>query len=550
MKKILIALSAVALVAGSCRKLDVTPESQYVNTNFPKTPADYQALIGPIYTQLASKYAIEYFRMQELTTDEAIIPGRDGNYDDGGQYRQHHNHTYTQDHSNVIDVWGWGFGGINMCNRILSNISNSTMSDTSVTRISAIAEVKTMRALFYFFMMDIYGNVPIVDTFPVATPPATKTRQEVFQFIESNIKSVIRNLPVKSITNATQLYGHPTKAMAFALLAKMYLNSKVYTGNDRTADAVAMCDSVMSNKTYSLDPSYASVFAPDNGPAIQETIFAIPYDPLLLDGQQFTRHGFMAYLYPKYGVPSNLSISMSTTPNFYAKFNLPGDERNNTWLIGKQFNWDGTPFTLTIKKRDLDNTYTGANTDTVWQLEITKDIIMRGIKPFDVGNDYKAQCMGVRSIKYYPDKATTAATRMSGNDMPIFRLADIYLMKAEAILRGATATTVNGELQTPDVLINKVRARAKAPLITGATLDDLLDERARELYWENWRRNDLIRYSVYGNTTNYETEYPIPGDVATPGYTPGMNKDPRREIFPVPSTERKLNPNLAQNPGY
>src|SRR5881409_708225 len=108
MKKILIALSAVTLVAGSCRKLDVTPESQYVDTNFPKTAADYQALIGPIYTQLASKYAIEYFRMQELTTDEAIIPGRDGNYDDGGQYRQHHHHTYTKDHPNAYDVWEWG----------------------------------------------------------------------------------------------------------------------------------------------------------------------------------------------------------------------------------------------------------------------------------------------------------------------------------------------------------------------------------------------------------------------------------------------------------
>lgn len=545
MKKIIITLSAVVLIAaGACRKLDVTPQSQYIDTNFPKTAADYQALIGPIYTQLASKYAIEYFRMQELTTDEAIIPGRDGNYDDGGQYRQHHHHSYTPDHSNVIDVWSWGFGGINMCNRILSNISNSTMSESDPTRISAVAEVKTMRALFYFFMMDIYGNVPIVDTFPVVNLPSTKTRKEVFRFIENDIKSVINNLPVKTITNAQQTYGHPTKAMAFALLAKMYLNAPVYTGDDRNADAVAMCDSVIANKSYSLDPSYASVFAPDNGPAIQETIFAIPYDPLLLDGQQFTRHGFMAYLYPKYGVPSNLSISMSTTPAFYARFNLPGDERTNTWLVGKQYNWDGTPFTLTIKKKDLDSKFTGTNTDTVWQLEITKDIIMTGAKPFDVGNDYKAQCMGIRSVKYYPDKATTAATRMSGNDMPIFRLADIYLMKAEAILRGATATAVNGEMQTPEILMNKVRTRAKAPQVTAPTLDDILDERGRELYWENWRRNDLIRFG------KYEVEYPIPGDVATPGYTPGMNKDVRRRIFPIPSTELKLNPNLTQNAGY
>src|ERR1700748_2190932 len=104
MKKILIALTAIVLIASACSKLDVTPESQYTLGNFPKTSLDYQALIGPIYTQLASKYAIEYFRMQELTTDEAIIPGRDGNYDDGGQYRQHHHHTYTPDHSNVKDV--------------------------------------------------------------------------------------------------------------------------------------------------------------------------------------------------------------------------------------------------------------------------------------------------------------------------------------------------------------------------------------------------------------------------------------------------------------
>lgn len=544
MNKILIALSAIVVIAGACTKLDVTPESQYIDTNFPKTAADYQALIGPIYTQLASKYAIEYFRMQELTTDEVILPGRDGNYDDGGQYRQHHHHTYTPDHTNVKDVWEWGFGAINTCNRVLSNISNSTLAETDPVRVSAMAEVKAMRALFYFFMLDIYGNVPIVDTFPVVNLPSTKKRIEVFQFIEKDLKSIVNKLPVKNANNATLTYAHPTKAMVHALLAKMYINAKVYTGVARDQEALQMCDSVIANTQYKLDASYAAVFAPDNGPGITETIFAIPYDPLQLDGQQFTRHAFMAYLWPKYGVPSNLSISISATPEFYDKFNLSGDERNNSWLIGKQYNWDGTPFTIKIKKKDLDASFTGTNTDTIWQLEIAKTIKMTGTKPFDVGNDYLARCMGVRSIKYYPDKATTAATRMSGNDMPIFRLADIYLMKAEAILRGATASTINGELQTALVLFNKIRARVKAPLAVSVTLDELLDERGRELHWENWRRNDLIRFD------KYEIEYPIPGDVATSGYTPGMNKDIRRRIFPVPSSERKLNPNLEQNQGY
>jgi hypothetical protein len=550
MKKTLIALLAIVLVASACSKLDVTPESQYTLNNFPKTPLDYTALIGPIYTQLASRYAIEYFRMQELTTDEAIIPGRDGNYDDGGQYRQHHHHTYTPDHANVKDVWSWGFGAINTCNRVLSNIANSTMAETDPARIASTAEVKTMRALFYFFMMDIYGNVPIVDTFPVNDLPATRKRTEVFQFIERELKAVVNQLPVKDPNNPIPTYAHPTRGMVWALLAKMYLNAEVYlgTGNTRYTETVAMCDSVIASKKYSLDPSYASVFAPDNGPNITETIFAIPYDPLLLDGNQFTRHGFMAYLYPVYGVPNNLSISMSTTPEFYDRFNLPGDERNNTWLVGKQTYKDGTPYTLKIAKKDLDAKYTGPTSgngsDTTWQLEITKTLKMTGTKPFDLGNDYLARCMGVRSIKYYPDRATTALTRMSGNDMPIFRLADIYLMKAEAILRGAAATTVNSELQDPVTLLNKVRVRAKAPTATTVNLDQLLDERARELYWENWRRNDLIRFN------KYETEYPIPGDLATPGYTPGMDKDPRKRIFPIPNSERKLNPKLDQNDGY
>lgn len=538
MNKIFIATLALVFSLAGCSKLDVKVESQYVSANFPTTAADYAAIIGPVYSQLSSKYAIEYFRMQELTTDELIIPGRDGNYDDGGQYRQHHHHTYTKDHPNVKDVWEWGFGGINTCNRVINIVNQSAAPADDPVKLSALAELKAMRSLFYFFMMDLYGNVPIIDNFPVSNLPATKQRAEVFKFIESDIKSVIKYLPAKTAANATATYGHPTQGMAYALLAKLYVNAEVYTGTARYTDAVAACDSVIASKAYDLDASQASLFAPDNGPAIKETIFAIPYDPLLIPGQQFTRHGFMAYLYPKYGVPSNLSVSMSTTPAFYDRFNLSGDERNGSWLIGKQYNFDGTPFTLKIKKKDLDASYTGTNTDTTWQLEIAKDIIMKGTKPFDIGNDYLARCMGVRSIKYYPDKATTAATRMSGNDMPVFRLADIYLMKAEAVLRGATATTVNGELQTSLMLLNKVRARVKASAAAFVNLQEILDERAREFYWENWRRNDLIRFG------QFEKDYPIPGDVLT------MDKDPGKRIFPIPASELKLNAQLVQNPGY
>lgn len=281
MKKIFLFLAGCATVVavGSCTKLDVRVESQLVKSNFPNTSADYSALLGTIYSNLASSYAVPYWRMQELSTDEAILPARDGNYDDGGQYRQLHYHTWTADHPNVIGVWQWGFGGITTCNRLIGTVAES--NSTAAIKASYNAEIRAMRALYYFFMMDLYGNIPIVTTFPVNGLPSTKPRAEVAAFIESELKAILPNLPSKTSSTATNTiqYGRPTKAMAFAILAKLYLNNQVYTGGAaRNQEVVAMADSIESNTNYSLDNNYRDIFLPNNGPQIKETIFAIPYD--------------------------------------------------------------------------------------------------------------------------------------------------------------------------------------------------------------------------------------------------------------------------------
>jgi len=535
MRKIIVVLLLVIVATSSCRKLDVPVESQYVNGNFPVTAADFSAVIGPLYTQLSSKYCIEYFRMQELSTDEAILPARDGNWDDGGQYRQHHHHTWTKDHSNVKDIWAWGYGGINTCNRLLSLFD---ASPNSAAKTTALAEVKTMRAFFYFMMLDLYGNIPLVQKFPVTDLPTTAARADVFNFIEAELKSVYPSLPVKTSANAQLYYGKPTRGFAQALLAKLYINAEAYTGKAKYAETVSFCDSVIASNSYALDANFNAVFAPENGPQITETIFAIPYDPLLIPGQQFARFALVPYLCPKYGIPTNMSTAMSTTSNFYSLFNLPNDIRNNTWIIGKQFYFDGSPVWFPTKTKSLDQFYPGVNKDTLWQVEILKDLAMLPGKPFDLGNDIKAQCTGIRSSKFYPDKAIQAATRMGGNDMPVLRLADVFLMKAEAILRGAAATAVGAELQTPVVLVNKIRKRVGTTQVSAITLPEILDERARELSWECWRRNDLIRFG------SFEIEYPIPGDVLT------MDKRSHLRIFPIPATELALNPKLVQNPNY
>jgi hypothetical protein len=528
MKKIFILCATVAMLVSSysCTKLDVPVESQYVKSNFPVTDADYNALIGTIYANLSSQFAVPYWRMQELSTDEAILPARDGNFDDGGQYRQLHYHTWTFDHPNVTGIWQWGFGGVNTCNRIISVINAGPSSEAK--KAASVAEVKAMRALYMYFMMDLYGHVPIITEFPVTTPPATQPRAKVYQFIESELLAVLPLLPVKTSANATLYYGRPTKALVFALLEKMYLNAQVYTGVAKYTETVAMADSVLKNSNYSLDAKFRDIFLPNNGPQINETIFAIPYDQQI-PGNQFTRFGFFYYLVNAYGFNVGLSIAMSTTPEFYNRFNLPGDVRTKTWLAGPQFAPDGSGGFTTQPVY-----YPGTTT----QINIEPKLTLVPGKPMDLGNTIASQSEGVRSLKYYPDPTIIQATRLNGNDVPVLRLADVIMMKAEAILRGATPTSVNGELQTADVLVNKIRARAGAPTVAGIDLPGLLDERAREFSWEAWRRNDLIRFG------QFETEYPLPNDVLK------MNKDVNRRLYPIPAQEIKLNPNLVQNPGY
>ncbi|WP_207421119.1 RagB/SusD family nutrient uptake outer membrane protein [Desertivirga brevis] len=526
-----LAILLVAAVFTACSKLDVEVESELTPENFPNNPESFIAATGPIYTQLRSIYAVQYWRMQELSTDEAIIPARDGNYDDGGQYRFLHLHTWTPDHPNVKDNWEWGFGGINTCNRLLKLFEPVTESKT---KTQTVAEIRAMRALFYFFMMDLYGNVPIISSFGGTELPQTAKRAEVFSFIEKELKEVY---PALSMTAGTSTYGRPTKWMAFALLEKLYLNSQYYTGQPKFNEAVAMADSVLigAKNVYSLDADYMTLFAPENGPHIKETIFAVPYDANVAEGMQFARFGLHTAIQNKYSIPFRPSIALSTIKEFYEKFNLQGDVRNNTWLAGKQYELNGSPIIIKTTKKGLDASYAGTDgaASVNYHLEFTPEMPLVKPATMDVGNDELGKARGVRSIKYYPDKNANSNTRHSNNDMPVLRLADVLMMKAEAILRGANPTTVNGELQTADVLVNKIRSRAKAPLVSGITLDGLLEERAREFAWEGWRRNDLIRFGKFESAWGFKT-----------------NTETFRRIYPIPTSERALNPKLEQNEGY
>jgi hypothetical protein len=490
--------------------------------------------------------AAEYFFQQTYSTDEGIMPARGGNWFDGGQNMQMHYHTWTKDNGYVNGNWYWLTTIVGVVNQQLS-ILGKTMPE-GATKSQSVAELKMVRALAYFMLMDNWGKVPIDTVYGDFTPHVNVPRPDVFNFIEGEIKAA---LPYLSTTVDKSTYGRFTAYGAYALLAKMYLNAQYYTGTQRWNDCIAACDAIINSGKFSITSmtNYLKMFYPTNGPTSvgskDEFIFAIPYDATSANTYPFRSANYHArYDVPRsmgkvaagagynyFGIPYTPGGPASTLPEFYANFNDPNDIRNKQWLTGLQYLPDGvTPLTITTTKQGYDAiTYAGDNTPYTYQLNLTPNIVLRqSTATFDCGNDEVAWNMGYRNIKFYPD--ATSSSRNQNNDIPIFRYSDIVLMKAEAILRGGTATLG----QSPLSLANQLRANrtASAPW-TNITLDSIYTERCREFAWEAWHRNDMIRYGKYEGSWGFKT-----------------NTDQYRRVFPIPTNAFAVNPKLIQNDGY
>ncbi|KAA9041181.1 RagB/SusD family nutrient uptake outer membrane protein [Ginsengibacter hankyongi] len=555
MKKIIKFLIVPAFVAAgilsSCHKLDVKVTSELTPESFPVTPAQYASVIGPVYTALRSDYAVSYWFLQSCSSDEAILPAYGANWYDGNKYQELHRHTWTKDNGWVNSVWSYLENIIGTTNQTIYIVKKSP---DGPAKDASLAELKTMRALSYFYLMDSYGNVPLDTAYGTGELQTNTPRAQVFNFIESELKSAI---PYLSTASGASTYGKPNRYTAFALLAKMYLNAEVYTGTAKYNECIAACDSVMNSGNYSLEPmsTYLKMFYPTNGPSMKEFIFAIPYDPSTSNGTMFyarydlNRNLGIRYSYSGSTAGGNIDPIMNKTtgnglsnnkpsgpratlPEYYANFNDPNDIRDKQWLTGPQYWPDGNPIMVKTTKSGYDQFYTGSDggAEYIYPLVIDPNIVLRANPAlFDVGNDEIGWNMGTRNIKFYPDYTNTTSRNQS-NDVPIFRYSDIMLMKAEAILRGGTATLG----QTALSLVNMLRAnRTTSAARTSVTLDDIYAERCREFAWETWHRNDMIRFGKFEDSYGFKN-----------------NADTYRRIFPIPTTALSTNPKLVQNPGY
>jgi len=559
MKNSLKLLAVIILSAGlftSCHKIDVPVKAELTPEVYPQTDAQFSSASGPVYINLRSELSTTYFFLQDMTTDESLLPTYAADWVDGNRYLELHRHTWTKDNAVVSGGWNYLSNMIGTANQTISIIDKS--APPSDSKNTGLAELRTMRALAYYMMMDMYGNLPLDTLYGSTELKPSTPRAQVFAFIESELKNAI---PYLKSAAGTSTYGKPTKYMAYAMLAKLYLNAEVYTSTQRYNDCIVACDSVIKaggGTQYALEPrgTYLQMFYPTNGPSQKEFIFAVPFDASTSNGFMFyarydlNRNLGIRYLYSGStpGAFTNPIMNSSsggglvnnkpsgprcTTDQFFALFNDANDIRNKQWLSGLQYWQDGSPIMVNTTNLGYDQFYAGGSpaASYTYQLNLLPLGTSRlGATSFDLGKDEIAWNTGVRNIKFLADY-TNPTSRNQNNDVPLFRYADIILMKAEAIQRGGTPTLGATALS----LVNLVRSNRTTSAALGAVvLDDIYKERCLEMTWECWHRNDMIRFG------KFETSYGLSK----------TNADTYRRIFPIPQTALTNNPKLTQNTGY
>ena len=537
LNRLFISAGLLAMTLTGCTDLDMSPNSQYTEDPSQNSGVDpmivVEAKMADVYYHLAGTLGRRYMEAQCLASDEFTPLAFAGGYYDSGTYAHQALHCSSPNDASI----GWYddvTAGITKANTILEDLGSGASAQMK-------APARAIRAYYTWILMDSYGDTPILDKVQAEGSVVPRSsRKEVAEWIESELNDIIPAL-TDDVTENT--YGKPTKWMAEALLAKLYINWSVYTAesvdqydaataaNPKLDACIAACDEIINSGKFNLGSvDYLHKFSYDNGWQVEDFIYAIPYDAINRQGMQYARPRTfkdMKNLLPNvYGSTDKFTQSfggnMVVTPEFAKLFSLDGDIRNLSILRGDVYVRDPK----TLRPTTEPFMYKGN------QVHFTEDITLaKKDNNIDVGNDANAYQQGCHSIKWFTTPADYNNGRNQSNDLPIFRFADILLMKAEALTRQGSSGA--------KALFNQIRTYAGAPTIANEpTLQEIYDERGREFFDENWRRNDMIRFG------HYEDEF-------FPHYKdfPDANFDKRHRIFPVPQNTINLN-GWEQNPGY
>ena len=518
-------LLATALAFVGCHKdLDRFPPNDVTAAQQYTSEAGYKQVLAKVYGSMAltgnsgpagsgdvagidegtSDFLRLFWKAQELSTDEAVVAWNDADI------WEFHNMSWSANHTFLTGLYNRCFYVITLCNEFIRESSPEALASRGITGPAAEsvkvmrAEARFVRAFQYWVLLDLYGN-PGFTTEQTAigatVRPQQTDRKTLFAYVESELNSLVNDLPAP---RANQ-YGRADKAAAWALLARLSLNAQVYTGTAKWTEAIANAKRVI-DAGYTLLTDYRNLMLADNNVGNTEAVWTLNYD-----GIKTKNFGGTTFLV-------NASVG--------------GDmDQNLSGLSG----WGGIRTTKNIPQLFPDFTGAADKRAQFFQhnLEIEK------ISEFKDGFAITKYRNRTRTGGFGTDPGRT----FSDIDFPVFRLAEMFLIYAEGVVRGGTG----GDRPTALGYLNRLRERAYGS--TSGNISDvsmnanyILDERARELYWEGFRRSDLIRY---GRFTESSYLWPWKGGVRN-----GTGVGSFRNLYPIPATEVGSNPNIKQNPGY
>jgi hypothetical protein len=538
-QRIKIGLLALLMTIGSsCTELEDESFNRIIDSQFTPTEQDLAALAGSAYVNWRT-ILLDWnglYRANEVSGDQMLTPARPNGWVDGGVYRRIHEHDWTTDDDIVINTWNRTYAGITNCNRVIYQVESGIIPVNEDDKIELIAEMKLLRASYYWVLIDFFGNVPIVDRFdvPEGFLPKQSTRKEVYDFI---IKEITENIPLVSSENNQKTYGKFNQWAGYALLAKMYLNAEVYTGTPAYDKCIEACDAIInSGAGFQLEPNQKNVFVTNNENS-KEIIFALPFESQYVTAwNAFDIH--MQTLQPANQATYNLESApwggVCAVPQFIDTFDKDDARYQDNYIKGQQYASNGDSLFCTL------GALAGQPLNYINEVP---------------GVDQSEEIHGYRLGKF---EIEMGATNRLSNDFPLFRYADILMMKAESLLR-------TGKADDAAIIVTEVRERnfksnPEKAIVTGDDLmkgssydyglrnhlestfeggDDIeygrfLDELGWEFCQEGRRRSDLIRFGVF--TTKSWLSHSPNGDY--------------RALFPIPRPELDKNPNLEPNTGY
>jgi hypothetical protein len=495
----------VAVVSQGC-SLDEDPVSVITPDNFYQNEAEVLGGLASVYGMLRNTHW-SYYNLSEISSDEMVVPTRGSDWFDNGRWLEIHQQSWAANSPSGLEdingAWNDFFSGVARANVVLDALENVTIADQEMF----VAELRALRAVYYYLLMDFFGGVPLATTSEVVARPRT-TRAELFNFIEQELTSARSALPSSW---PADMNGRMTQGATDAVLASMYLNAEVFTGTvsssglqrgvARWQDAIDVADRVINSGVYNLATDFHANFAADNH-----------LSPELILVAKFLNQSGLGSTFPFRALHYNQLNptpwnGFSTLASVFNQFD-PDDVRTQVFLVGPQVNLDtGLP---TEDRQGNPLVFTPTINDVFQATEAE----------------------GVRILKWPPDPNRSSAD--NSNDVGYFRLAEMYLIKAEAM-------NELGNTQGAIDILNMLRERAFDPdkPIDGGLLnqttarDQILQERLFELVGESKRRLDLIRHGKFTDPWEFKPQ-----------------TEPYKILFPIPQRQLDTNPELAQNPGY